>query len=133
MMTIELGGPVERGGPVKNNYISETLRNFRGEYCVFVEGCAWRLDQNDAVICGWHEEEKIIRQKMQVLAGQTLLKAELSTSVLDLELLFDGGYVLRLFCDLTEGDLDNYSIRFPSGWFSVQPQSKLVRGTTDPR
>ena len=127
MMTIELGGPIERGGSVKNNYISETLRNFRGEYCIFVEGCAWRLDQNGTVVCGWHEDEKIIREKIQVLAKRKLSKAELTSSTFDLNLFFDGGYVLRLFCDLTQGDMDNYSVRFPSGWYSIQPSSKLTR------
>ncbi len=133
MMTIELGGPIARGGPVKNNHITEVLRNFRGDYCVFVEGCAWRLDRNGAVICGWHEEEIVIRERVQVLAARKLIRAEVSTSAFDLNLFFDHGYVLRLFCDQTVGTLDNYSIRFPSGWYSVQPQSKLARETTDKR
>lgn len=124
-MTIEVGGPIERSGPVRNGKISDTLRNFRGAYCVFVEGCAWRLDGQGTVVCGWRDEEDVIRKKIQALAGRHIQKVELASSVFDLNLFFDHGYVLRLFCDLTAGDIDNYSIRFPSGWYSVQPNGGL--------
>lgn len=125
MMTIEVGGPIERSGPVRNEKISDTLRNFRGAYCVFVEGCAWRLDQKGTVVCGWRDDEDVIREKIQTLAGHHVQKVELASSVFDLNLSFDHGYVLRLFCDLTAGDLDNYSIRFPSGWYCVQPNGGI--------
>jgi len=127
MMTIELGRPVDRGGPVKNSHISEILRSFRGEYCVFVEGCAWRLDKSDGVVCGWRDMEETIRERMQILAGRKVTAAELLRSGFDLNLVFDGGYILHLFCDLTAGDLDNYSVRLPSGWYSIQPGSRVVR------
>jgi hypothetical protein len=126
MMTIEIGGPIERSGPVKNDNISDTLRNFRGAYCVFVEGCAWRLDQNGAVVCGWRDDEGVIREKIKTLAGRNIQHVEIASSVFDLNLSFDQGHVLHLFCDLTAGDLDNYSIRFPTGWYSVQPNGGLT-------
>lgn len=126
MMTIEIGNPIKRDGPIKNENVSEMLRNFHGEYCVFVEGCAWRLDDNETMICGWGEEPGKIREKICILAGCKLTGIEVSSWAFDLNLSFDHRYTLRLFCDRTEGTLDNYSIRFPSGWYAVQPGGKLA-------
>ena len=131
MMTLELGGRVQRDAPVKNDNISDELRRFGGEYCVFVEGCAWRLEDDKTIVCGWGEKESAIREKIRRLVGCKLTKAELSNWALDLTLSFDDRYLLRLFCDRTAGTLDNYSIRFPSEWYSVQSQSKLAREATD--
>ena len=125
MMTIQLGKPVKRGGPVKNEHLSNLLRNYRGEYCVFVQGCAWRLDRKETVVCGWHEEEAVIRQMMSALAGRRLAAVEICNQALDLNLAFSGGYVLRLFCDQTADELDNYAIRFPDRWYSVRARSEL--------
>jgi hypothetical protein len=126
MMTVELGKPVKRGGPVKNEYLSDLLRNYRGEYCVFAQGCAWRLDRKQKVVCGWHEEEAVIRRSMSALAGRRLVAIEICNPALDLNLFFSGGYVLRLFCDQTMSESDNYAIRFPDCWYSVGPRSELA-------
>lgn len=131
MITIELGRRIQRDAPVKNDNISEELRNYCGEYCVFVEGCAWRLEDNETIVCGWGEEGATIREKMRCLVGCKLTKVELSNWAFDLTLSFNDRYLLRLFCDQTAGTLDNYSIRFPSGWYSVRPRSKLAREATD--
>jgi hypothetical protein len=131
MVTIELGGRVRRGASVKNENISDELRNYCGEFCVFVEGCAWRVEDNATIVCGWNDDEATIREKMDCLVGCKLTKAELSGWALDLTLSFDERYFLRLFCDRTAGTLDNYSIRFPSGWYSVRSKSKLSWEATD--
>jgi len=127
MFTIELGGKVRRDARVKNDNISEELRLFCGEYCIFVEGCAWRLEHGEAIVCAWGEEEKIIREKLRLLEGRVLTKVKITNWALDLDLSFDQSFVLRLFCEQTSATLDNYSIRFPSSWYSVQPNSTLQR------
>lgn len=131
MMTLDFGRRVPVYPPLRNERLSNELRQFQGEYCVFVEGCAWRLEGKKRVICGWGEKEIVIEKKVQRLVGCKLTNVEFSNWALDLNLSFDDRYLLRLFCDQTAGTLDNYSIRFPSGWYSVRPQSKLAREATE--
>lgn len=133
MITLDFGERIPIDPPLGNKALSNELRHFRGQYCIFVEGCSWRLEEKETIICSWGEEQNTIGKEVQRLVGCQLTKAELPNWTLDLKLSFDDQYLLYLFCDQTAGTLDNYSIRFPSGWYSVRPQSKLARETTDKR
>jgi hypothetical protein len=50
----------------------------------------------------------------------------------DLKLTFGGDHMLELFCDQTSAGhaLENYSLRLPSGWFTIGPDSALSHEST---
>jgi hypothetical protein len=130
MITLDFGERIPITPPLRNETLSNELRHFQGQYCIFVEGCSWRLEEEKRIICSWGDAPNTIGREVERLVGCQLTKAELPYWTLDLRLSFDDKYVLYLFCDQTTGALDNYSIRFPFGWYSVRPQSKLSREST---
>lgn len=129
MITLDFGEHIRFDPPLRNQRISSELRNFHGEYSIFVEGCAWRLEKEEVIVCGSRDDEEFLGVELErSLVGSKLTSAKLSNWAFDLDLSFHGGYVLRLFCDQTSTSdgLNNYSVRSPSGWITVGPKSKLV-------
>jgi hypothetical protein len=124
-VTIHLGGKVERRQPVDNARISEELRRFRGEFCLFIRGCAWRLEQNGMVTCTSKSSEEIIFSETEKLAGQTVHAIRILNSSLDLEVRFEDAQVLTLFCEEVVGDVDNYQLRVPGGWHTVHAEGRI--------
>jgi hypothetical protein len=135
MATLDLGRRIKQLRPIPNRGVPPGWRHFMGEYCVFIEGCSWRLDDRSTIFCGWGEDEVVIKRKMRRLVGCKVTAAELCNSAFDLLLSFDNRYMVRLFCDQTAIDetLDNYSIRTPDGWYCVGPRSKLRFEPTNTR
>lgn len=129
MITFDFGEHIRIDPPLRNQRISSELRNFHGEYSIFVEGCAWRLEKAEVIVCGSRDNEELIGTELEhSLVGAKLINAKLCNWALDLDLSFYGGYLLRLFCDQTSvpGGLNNYSVRSPVGWITVGPKSKLA-------
>ena len=46
-----LGAQIERDRPVRNSHLSHDVRNFEGEFGLFVE-CAWRVERANSIIVG---------------------------------------------------------------------------------
>jgi hypothetical protein len=125
MVTLDYGRKIPIVPPLRNDRLSKVLREYHGEYCIFIEGCAWRLESKRTILCGWGDDADKIGECVQCLVGCRLSAASVTNWALDLNLSFSNDYVLRLFCDQTAGTLDNYSLRSPSGWYSVGPNSKI--------
>lgn len=129
MITFDFGRHIRIDPPLRNQRISSELRNFHGEYSIFVEGCAWRLEKAEVIVCGSRDDEELIGIELEnSLVGAKLMSAKLCNRALDLNLSFHTGYLLRLFCDQTSAPegLNNYSVRSPLGWITVGPKSELT-------
>jgi hypothetical protein len=128
MATIHLGAYVRREMRLQASAIGQTKASFRGEYCIFVQGCAWRLNDKDSVVCGWRDSGVTIEAELARLEGSIVSELRLDTQMFDLTARFENGLTLRLFCDQT-GSVDstpNYSIKTPQNLFSVRPRSVLA-------
>lgn len=133
MMTIHLGDKIKRDPPLQNQHLPEDLRRFQGEFCVFVQGCAWRLRAKDKLVCSWGDTPIRIGQKTRSLVRKSVTAVETFEPSFDLKLTFGSDHLLELFCDQSSaGDaLENYSLRLPTGWFTIGPDSALSRESTE--
>jgi hypothetical protein len=131
MATLHVGQRIARQPPLKNPNLPEELRMFNGEFCIFVKGCAWRLENGSRIVCGSTNPEAEIGLKLTPgLTGALITEAQLCNWAGDLNVTFSNQYVLRLFCDQTgEQAIDNYAVRFPSGWIKVGPDGVQSRTT----
>jgi hypothetical protein len=95
----------------------------KGEYCIFIQGCAWRLDHSKKMICTWRENEETIAVRMKYLEGLRIIGIDILNEANDLRIQFEEEYVLTLFCDQLGGSdaMNNYSIRFPGEWLVFGP------------
>lgn len=131
MATFHLGSQIERRSYLRNPKLSESLRNYQGQYCLFIEGCSWRLSNQNSVICTWRDPEEVIGRQTGRMSGCHVTAARVQSESYDLSVVFDKRYFLELFCDQTRSnDMDNYSLRSPRGWLSVSPGSRLRGGST---
>jgi hypothetical protein len=81
------------------------------------------MQDGESIIGGWSESEEEIGKVAQKLVGSIITKVTSQTNAFDLLIEFSNRYRLDLFCDRTLlDDLSNYSIRFPEGWFVVNPR-----------
>jgi hypothetical protein len=128
MVTLHLGGRVPRKKRLPGTHDPEGVQSYQGEYCLFVQGCAWRIQDGEQIIGGWAEPEQSIQHQVEKLVGCTITGVECLNNALDLRIQFASRYVLQLFCDrtLAEDELDNYALRTPHGWFSVGCRSRLT-------
>ncbi|MDR4509009.1 MAG: hypothetical protein MRJ65_12380 [Candidatus Brocadiaceae bacterium] len=128
MVTLHIGEKVKRSQPLRNEKLSQDLRVFQGEFCVFIKGCSWRFEHTKCIKCSWRQEENVLVQALKPFnEGLRILKITAKDVFLDLAIEFENQYSLFLFCDQMPIDqgIDNYSIRTPSGWFTVGPKNVL--------
>jgi len=132
MFKVALGKKVKREFPLKkfplkNKHLSKHLRYFDGEFRLFVQCCAWRLQKKNKVICSSTETQETIGFEIKKLVGHRISQINLLNSALDLSVEFDKMYTLTLFCDQTyePKPLTNYTVFCPEGSYSVEARSKL--------
>lgn len=112
---LEFGERVPRKTRVRNPFLSSDQQQFEGEFDLFVE-CAWRLDQNRIIVCGWrdsNENDGPMVRGLSKLRNQVVVNVELGNPIPDLVLHLSSELVLRVFCDQTNASAgnDNYSVR----------------------
>lgn len=125
MVTLHIGKRIQRLYPLphRDKPITDVI-HYKGEYCVFVQGCAWRLERKSAILCSWSEAEEYIETAFQELEGLLITCVQVFGCAKDLSIHFDDRFCLHLFCDRTApDDSNNYSVRFPEGSYIVRPQS----------
>jgi len=128
MATLHLGARVARRPALANQYLSDELRQYRGEYCLFVKGCAWNLNVGPRIICSSTDPEpKIGTELTRQLTGATITKSNVEESTANLQVEFGEHGVLSLLCHQPRRDgVDNYAVRFPFGWIKVD-QSNVIQ------
>ena len=123
-LPVDLGGKLERAKPLRNPHLSEALRKFTGEFRLFVQDCAWRLDA-DKMICSSKTPNANDGQMvlgLRTLIDQRVVNAVTTLPAYDLLIEFSTGAKLRLFCDCFDdgSDGNNYSFHAPERVFVVK-------------
>jgi hypothetical protein len=116
--------------PVLNPTLSADLRRYYGELSLFIE-CAWRLDAEDQVLCGWGEDFSAggpLGKGLQLVINQRVEKVSIQRPAFDLAVHFSNALVLWIFCDQTESseDNNNYALFTPEHYYVVSNKSRLV-------
>lgn len=98
--------------PLKNPNLSEDERKYEGEFWIFIQLAAWRLEENGVVICGStspNGKGEAMLTGLKKLVGEQIDSYLLSQPVNDLSLYFTNQKVLHLFCSEMH-KWDNYSV-----------------------
>lgn len=128
-VVLDFGKKIKRPKPLKNLKVSETARQFKGEYSIFVQDCSWRLSA-DKLICSsksQNDNDGEMVSGLNLLAGQRVLRVSIASNTYDLAVEFSEGYTLWLFCDCfdQESDGNNYSFHTTSNVFVVAARGFL--------
>ncbi len=129
-ITIQCGRKIERARPLTNPNASDALRHFKGEYVIFVQDCAWRLELNE-VICtskSPNNNNGPMVIALRSLEGHRIVAVTVTSAAHDLVVEFSGGLRLHLFCDCFDEARDgrNYSFHSPSGVFVAGASGSLT-------
>jgi len=113
-LDLHFGAKVPRRQAIDLPGLTAVQRHHEGELSLYVT-CAWRLESRDAVLCGcWDDTapDGQMRFGLDQLVGQRVKRAMAQPPAWDLALEFEGGRLLRVFCDQTsdEEGADNYSV-----------------------
>jgi hypothetical protein len=131
MVVLDFGKKVPRTRVLANPHLTEDQKRFKGEVSLFLQGAAWRLNSQTAIICGSTDSNEPDGPMLQGLGGLVSTKAravDLMSRFLDLLIEFEGGIFLTVFCDQTNIDdqCDNYSLHVKGKVFAVATRSKLI-------
>lgn len=101
-----------------------------GEFILFIQDAAWRLDGIGNVICGSEDfklEGSRMLEGLRSLVGRRVAAAKITTPAEDLEVFFVGKYVLRVFCSQTsrKENCNNYSFHAHDRVFVVEAGSTV--------
>lgn len=128
-MSLGFGEARARRKPLTNSTLSEFQKKFETSHKLFIT-CSWRLDAPSRVICGAWDDN---REGGPMLEGLARLCDHRVSDLLfrqpglDLELTFDHGLRLTIFCDqVNESDEDdNYSVFLPQEILTVGTKSAI--------
>lgn len=123
-----LGKKVARSELLANPSQPAVYRRFEGE-CVLMVWCAWRLDGPKGPLVSSDAADVVVGRKLlRALRGRTIQRARITVPLAwDLEVVFDRGLVLRVFCDYLLGDPSfdgNYEVVLPDRELAVGPGAK---------
>ncbi len=77
----------------------------RGEWCLWLYACHWRLDQSGEPVVGSGDSEERICENLPLLEGKKLLRVKILNNAFDLIADFEEGFQLRVFCcEVEEGE-----------------------------
>jgi hypothetical protein len=110
--TIRVGRKIASDRPLTNPALTPDERVFEGEFWLFVEDAAWRLDDSNGNICGstsTNSAGSAMSVGLARLIGQHVIASQVSSPCHDLEFSLSNDLYLRIFCDQLE-ESDNYSI-----------------------
>lgn len=135
-ISLDFGKKVERARPLRNSHLTEAVRKFTGEFRIFVQGCAWRLDA-DKMICSSktpNANDGPMALGLRTLVDQRVVNAAITLSGYDLLIEFSTGTKLRLFCDCFDdvSDGNNYSFHTPDWVFVVKAGGILASESREP-
>ncbi|MCW8137502.1 MAG: hypothetical protein KIT58_01190 [Planctomycetota bacterium] len=125
---LALGAKVPRARPLANPAQPAAYRKFEGE-CALMVWCAWRLDGARGPVVSSDAKDVVVdRLLTRALRGRTVERARITVPLAwDLEVAFDRGLVLRVFCDHLPGDPSfdgNYEVVLPDRELAVGPGKK---------
>lgn len=130
VVSLQFGEKVRRSQRFTNPYLSPEAQEFDGEYILFIE-CAWRLDSETAVVCSWTDDNSAdgsMLAGLRQLQGQKVTDYKLSTPAQDLDLEFEGGLIIHVFCDQSgTPDADNYAFIDQASIYVVESRGTIAK------
>jgi hypothetical protein len=93
-----------------------------GRWSLMISSRPWRIDAPDAPVGDWVsscDPGSPLAGGHRVLAGCVVEQVEVLPPVWDMVITFRGGYVLRVFCDLSD--------RRPESWYLLGPNGREIR------
>jgi hypothetical protein len=129
-VTFHLGSKRRRRYPIDNKLLSPDLRIYEGEWMIYVQCCAWRLDEKLRTICSSKSDNRAGKEMLvglRRLIGSKVEISQLNATGMDLTLKFAKHQSLSLFPDCMDRKLDgnNYSIFSPKAIITVGPGGNL--------
>lgn len=121
------GKKIPRTVPLLNPHLTDEQRYYDAEMSLFIE-CTWRLDREGEVVCGSIDsnlEEGPMLAGLKSVVGKTVESVKIETPVFDLTVRLSGNLVLKIFCDQTSGEDDNYSIHVQDKVYIVGPRGVI--------
>ncbi|MFD0893726.1 hypothetical protein KBB96_08890 [Luteolibacter ambystomatis] len=128
MFTLDLGEKIQRLRPLPSKHLDETIRNFEGEYSLYVTFGDWRVEGPEGVICtsrSSNEKDGEMVTGLKRLEGEKIVEASMTGASRDLLLAFSSGLVLRVFVNAVDDEEDDYSLFFPQGVWTVGAKGRL--------
>ena len=102
-----------------------------GEWYLWLEGCEWRIDQQDQILIAGEDSREQLRVAVQELEGRTLLAVSLYSPAIDAIFEFEGHLSLRLFAVNTT-ELESWNLFTPEDKvLVVGPGSKWYYARSD--
>lgn len=74
----------------------------RGEWHLWINDCAWRIDKEGKPIIGSNDDRKKINKKILILKNKILKNIEILSNIFDAKISFEKGIELTLFANTTE-------------------------------
>lgn len=122
--SLALGDRIPRKRELRNPEASDEYRRFEGAH-TFLVWCSWRLDgPDDSLVSSDNSTERITSTLRSSLEGLRPLRTTVRTRAHDVELEFERGLTLHVFCDRAQGDAssgDNWQLESPDGIIAVGP------------
>lgn len=135
MVSLCFGEKIRRKKPVDNPHLSEDVRNFDAEYCLYLQECGWRLQTCKQVIASSaspNDNDGPMLAGLRSIVGERVLTAEVEDVSCDLKLEFSNGVNLRVFCFGRSGEeWDNYTFYTPAFWYSSTSNGHLDSGARE--
>ena len=100
---LALGERVRRSAIINNTAHSEEFRAFEGEANLLV-WCSWRLDGSEGPLSSSDDTMDHVVQALSMLADRVIDCVAIDMPGWDLRLEFNGGLVIKVFCDHVPGD-----------------------------
>jgi hypothetical protein len=130
-VALDFGQRIPRARPLKNPTLPEIHRQYKGEFGIFVQNCAWRLDSGITVCTSKSpntSDGEMVRG-LQNLVGRRVVSVLVTSPAHDLVIEFSDGIKLSLFCDCfdQERDGNNYSFHSLTNVFVVRAGSHLIQ------
>jgi hypothetical protein len=129
VIDLHFGAKLPRRQPLQNVNLSDTERNYDGEFSLYVE-CAWRLDSIDQVIAGWTQWSDSIDnmfEGLRLVKGRRVEQVDIKRPAWDLTLRFDNNLALSVFADQDSilDPVDNYCLFTGSKIYTVASRSQI--------
>lgn len=128
IISLDFGKQIPRNKPLKNPYVTETVRNYESEFRLMLY-CPWRIESRWQVISGSHmsnENDGPMVSGLHYIRGKKILAVTCTEPAYDLRIRFVNEVDLVVHCSLIGMDDDTcYSLSAPHGVFSVCYDGKV--------
>lgn len=133
IISFDFGQKIKRDLVLKGRPLSFDQRNYIGEYGLMI-WCAWRLDGQNQVICGWNdsnEQDGPMLSGLGQIVNKSVVNIEVGLPAYDLVINFDDSLFLKIFCDQTDPkeNYENYTFFTSDFTYTVEAAGFLTRAT----